>query len=68
MKYKNEEEVIKAFQASTFRDPKLTFGDALIILVEEFGLTEEDASFGLAPMMDGTENLPIWEIPGSEEE
>lgn len=68
MKYKNEEEVIKAFQGSTFRDPKLTFGDALVLLVEEFGVAEQDASFVLAPMMEGTENLPIWEIPGIEEE
>jgi len=68
MKYETEEDVIKAFQSSTFRDPKLTFGQALTILEEEFGIDKDDASFVLAPMMEGTENLPIWKIPGQEEE
>ena len=66
--YDTDREVIEAFQSSTFRNPKLTYGSALEILMEEFGFEEPAATLALFPDMEGSHVLEIWEIPGSEEE
>jgi len=66
--FETDREVIEAFQSSTMRNPKLTYGAALEILMEEFGFEEPAATLALFPDMPGSEVLQIWEIPGSEEE
>ena len=65
--YESMEEVIEAFRSSTFSNPKLTFGSALEILVEEYELSQDDASLALSPEMVEAQLLEIWETPGEEE-
>ena len=65
--YESIEEVIEAFQSSTFSDPKLTFGGALEILTNEFNVSQDDASLVLAPEMVGAELLELWQTPDEEE-
>jgi len=65
--YATMDDVIEAFRSSTTRNPKLAFGDVLEILVEEYGFAQDDASLALAPMMDGSELLEIWNNPSEEE-
>tara|TARA_Y100000004_G_scaffold187360_1_gene240036 strand:- start:985 stop:1194 length:210 start_codon:yes stop_codon:yes gene_type:complete len=67
-KYETDREVIEAFHSSTFRNPKLTYGGALEILMEEFGFEEPAATLALFPEMPGAEVLEIWKVPGGEEE
>ena len=65
---RSEEAVIKAFQSSTFNDPKLSFGDALEILQRDHGLSEHDAALLLSPEMVEAQEIELWEVPNQEEE
>ena len=65
--YETDRQVIEAFQSSTFSNPKLTYGSALEILIEEFGFEEPAATLALFPDMPGAEVLEVWQTPGEEE-
>ena len=65
---RSEEDVIKAFQSSTFTNPKLSFGDALEILQRDHGLGEHEAAMLLSPEMVEAQKIELWEAPNQEEE
>jgi hypothetical protein len=65
--YKSMKDVVEAFRSSTFSNPKLTFGSALEILVEEYELSQDDASLALVPEMVEAKLLEIWKAPEEEE-
>ena len=63
--YASAEEVVTAFQSSTFRKPKLTYGAALEVLETQFEISRDVAASMLMPPMDGADEIEQW-VPPSE--